>query len=101
LKMTRDEINPKGKNDDDRDPQRYFRRQREEEGPSLTDILGGLLQRLKNLDKERSDLVREIEGLSEEAEKEAEGLGKELSTLREQAVALKEVLEAMRSRRKI
>lgn len=99
--MTRDDVNPKSRSDENRDPPKYFKRPREEEEASLTEVLGGLLQRLKNLDKERTDLVEEIEGLSEEAEKEAEDLGRELSTLKEQAVALKEVLEAMRSRRRI
>jgi predicted nucleic acid-binding Zn-ribbon protein len=99
--MPRDEVNPKSRGDDDRDPQKYFRRQREEEEPSLTGVLSGLLQRLKNLDKERADLVGEIQELSEEAEREAEDMGKELATLKEQAVALKEVLETMRSRRKV
>lgn len=64
------------------------------------EVLGRLLQRLKSLDKQRTDLIQEIERLGEEAEKEAEKQEKELSTLMEQAVALKEVLEAMHSRNK-
>ena len=82
-------------------PPRYFRKPGEEEEVKLTEVLGGLLQRLKTLDKERADLVEEIYQLGEEAEKEAEELEKELSTLKEQAGALKEVLDQMRSRRRI
>ena len=99
--MTKDDINPKSRDDEDRDPPKYFRRPREEEEVKLTEVLGNLLQRLKNLDNERTDLVQEIEKLGEEAEKETEELEHELSTLREQAGALKEVLEQMRSRRRI
>ena len=99
--MPKDDINSKFRTDEDRDPPKYsFRRPREEEETNLTEVLGGLLQRLKSLDKQRTDLADEIGRLSEEAEKEAEDLERELSTLREQAVALKEVLEAMRARRK-
>lgn len=99
--MTTDDPNPKSKSDEDRDSSKYtFRRLREEEEVSLTEVLSGLLERLKNLNKQRTDLEQEIERLSGEAEKEAEDLEKELSTLKEQAMALKEVLEAMRSRRK-
>jgi seryl-tRNA synthetase len=94
---TKDEINLKSRDD----PPKYFRRPREEEEVKLTEVLGNLLQRLKNLDNERTDLVQEIEKLGEEAEKEAEEMEKELSTLKEQAVSLKEVLEEMRRRRRI
>jgi predicted nucleic acid-binding Zn-ribbon protein len=98
--MPKDDINPKFRTEEDRDPPKYnFRKPREEE-TNLTEVLGGLLQRLKSLDKQRTDLADEIGRLSEDAEKEAEDLERELSTLREQAVALKEVLEAMRARRK-
>jgi seryl-tRNA synthetase len=101
LGMPKDEISLKSRNEEDRDPPKYFRKPREEEEVKLTEVLGGLLQRLKSLDKERTNLVEEIERLGEEAEKEAEEMDKELSTLKEQAGALKEVLEEMRSRRRI
>jgi hypothetical protein len=99
--MTTNDLNPKSKSAEDRDPPKYtFRRPREEEEINLMEVLSGLLQRLKSLDKGRTDLAQEIERLGEEAEKEAEEQEKELSTLKEQAVALKKVLEAMRSRNK-
>jgi hypothetical protein len=99
--MTTDDPNPKSKSDEDRDSSKYtFRRLRKEEEVSLTEVLRGLLERLKSLDKQRTYLEQDIYQLGGEAEKEAEDLEKELSTLKEQAMALKEVLEAMRSRRK-
>jgi len=97
----KDDTNLKSRDDEDRDPPKYFRKPREEEETKLTEVLGGLLQRLKNLDRERTELVEEIQRLGEDAEKEAEELEKELSTLKEQAGALKEVLDQMRSRRRI
>jgi seryl-tRNA synthetase len=99
--MMKEDTNLKSRDDEDRDPPKYFRKPREEEEIKLTEVLGKLLQRLKNLDNERTDLVEQIERLGEEAEKEAEEMEKELSTLKEQAVSLKEVLEEMRSRRRI
>jgi seryl-tRNA synthetase len=98
--MTRDDINPKSRTDENRDPPKYFKRPREEEEASLTEVLGGLLQRLKNLDKERTDLVEDIYQLGEEAEKEAEVLGRELSTLKGQTTELEKVLSAIRAHRK-
>jgi septal ring factor EnvC (AmiA/AmiB activator) len=98
----KEDINLKSRDDEDRDPPKYFRKPKEEEEEvRLTEVLSGLLQRLKSLDRERTEVVDEIEKLGEEAEKETEELEKELSTLREQAGSLKEVLEQMRSRRKI
>lgn len=95
------DITPKPNSDADGNPPKYtFGRPREEERVNLMEVLGRLLQRLKSLDKQRTDLIQEIERLGEEAEKEAEKQEKELSTLMEQAVALKEVLEAMHSRNK-
>jgi len=95
------DTSPKPSSDANRNPPKYtFSRPREEEKVNLMEVLGGLLQRLKNLDKQRTDLIQEIERLGEEAEREAEKQEKELSTLMEQAVALKEVLEAMHSRNK-
>jgi len=99
--MTTDDSTLKPKGDEDKDSSRYtFKRPREEEEVNLMEILTGLLQRLKSLDKERTDIVHEIERLGEEAENEAEEQEKELSTLKEQTVALKEVLEAMHLRNK-
>jgi hypothetical protein len=98
---TTDDLNPKSKSAEDRDPPKYtLNKPREEEKINLMDVLSGLLQRLKSLDKGRTDLAQEIERLGEEAEKEAEEQEKELSILKEQAVALKELLEDMRSRNK-
>ena len=97
----KEDTNLKSRDAEDRDPPKYFRKPREEEEIKLTEVLGKLLQRLKNLDNERTELVEQIERLGEEAEKEAEEMERDLSTLREQAVSLKEVLEEMRSRRRI
>lgn len=81
--MPKDDINPKFSMYEDRDPPKYtFRRPREEEEISLTDVLGRLLRRLKRLDEERTDIEENIYQLSEEAEKEAEDLEKELSSAR-------------------
>jgi len=98
--MTRNDVNPKSRSGEDRDSPKYFKRPREEEEASLTEVLGGLLQRLKNLEKERTDLVEEIYRLGEEAEKEAEDLGRELSTLKVQTTELEKVLSAIRAHRK-
>jgi len=98
--MTKDDINPKSKSDEHRDPQRYFRGPRQGEEVGLTEVLSGLLQRLKNLEKERAGLVEEIYRLGEEAEKEAEDLGKELSVLKGQTTELEEVLNAIHAHRK-
>jgi predicted nucleic acid-binding Zn-ribbon protein len=98
--MPKEDINPKFRSEENRDPPKYTFRRPSEEETSLTEVLAGLLQRLKTLDKERTDITDEIERLSEEAEKEAENMERELSTLKEQAVAVREVLETMRSRRR-
>jgi len=83
LEMPKDNVNPKSRSDEGRDPPKYtFRRPREEEEISLTEVLGGLLQRLKSLDNERTDIEENIYQLGEEAEKEAEDLEKELSSAR-------------------
>jgi len=95
------DVSPKLSSDADRNPAKYtLIRPREEQETSLMEVLGGLLRRLKILDKERTELSQEIERLSEEAENEAKEQEKELYTLKEQAIALKEVLEAMRSHNK-
>lgn len=99
--MTEEEINPESRADEDRDPPKFFRKPREEEEIRLTEVLARVIQKLRSLDKERTELVEEIERLGEEAENESEEMEKELSTLKEQAVSLKEVLEEMRSRRRI
>jgi len=100
LGLPKDEIGLKSRNDEDRDPPKYFRKPREEEEVKLTEVLGGLLQRLKSLDKERTNLVEEIYQLGEEAEKEAEELGKELSVLKGQTAELEEVLSTIHAHRK-
>jgi len=95
------DVNLESRNEGDRSASKYFGKRREEEDVKLTEVVSGLLQRLKSLDKERTSLVDEIERLSEEAEKEAAEQEKELSTLKEEVSALREVLEGMRSRRRI
>ena len=69
--MMVDDINLKSRNDEERSPSKYFGKPREEEDVKLTEALSGLLQRLKSLHKERTNLVDKIERLGEEAEKEA------------------------------
>jgi chromosome segregation ATPase len=98
LGARKEEISLRSGSDEDRDPPRYFGKPREEVKP--TEVLGRLLQRLKNLDKERADLVEQIYQLGEEAEKEAEQLGRELSTLKAQTAELEEVLHAIHAHRK-
>ena len=101
LEMPKDDVNAKFRTDDDRDPPKYtFNRPREEEEVNLTEVLSGLLQRLKSLDKQRTDLEQDIYQLGGEAEKEAEDLEKELSTLKEQTRELEEVLSAIQAHRK-
>ena len=82
------------------DPPKFFGRPREEEEIKLTDVLGKLLQRLKNLENARTELVEQIYQLGGEAEKEAEDLEKELSTLKEQVTELEKVLSAIHAHRK-
>ena len=81
------------------DPPKFFGKPREEE-IKLTDVLGKLLQRLKNLENARTELVEQICQLGGEAEKEAEDLEKELSTLKEQVTELEKVLSAIHAHRK-
>jgi uncharacterized protein YlxW (UPF0749 family) len=81
-------------------PSRYFKKTKEDE-VKYTEILGNLLDRLKRLEKERTQVVDEIEQLGEEAEREAEELEREVSSLKERAVELREVLNAMRARKRI
>ena len=97
---TKDEINLKSRDDEDRDPPKYFRRPREEEEVKLTEVLGNLLQRLKNLDNKRTELAQEIYQLGEEAEKEAEEMEKELSTLKGQIAELEELMNTIHAHRK-
>jgi hypothetical protein len=101
LEMPKDDVNPKFRTDEDRDPPKYtFRRPREEERISLTEVVSGLLERLKSLDKQRTDLEQDIYQLGGEAQKEAEDLEKELSTLKEQTRDLEEVLSVIHAHRK-
>jgi len=81
-------------------PTRYFKKAKEEEA-SYTEMLGDLLDKLKKLEKERTQVIEEIEQLGEEAEKEAEELEREVSNLKERAVELRELLHAMRSRKRL
>ena len=98
LETTKEKMNLRSRNNEDRDPPRYFGKPREEVKP--TEVLDRLLQRLKNLDKERADIVEEIYQLGEEAEKEAEQLGRELSSLKAQTAELEEVLRTIHAHRK-
>jgi predicted nucleic acid-binding Zn-ribbon protein len=94
-------INLESRNDENRNAPEYFTRHREEKAVRLADALTELLQRLKSLNNERTNLVAEIERLSEEARRETAEQEKELSTLKEQVRALEEVLREMHSRRRI
>ena len=98
--MTKEGISLKPRTEENRDSPRYFRKPREEEETKLTDVLGRLLQKLKSLDNERTELVEQILQLGEEAEKEAEEIEKELSTLKEQITELEEVLNTIHAHRK-
>jgi seryl-tRNA synthetase len=101
LGMTAQDTNLKSKDDEDRDPPRYFRKPKEEEEIRLTEVLSGLLQRLKSLDRERTEVVEEIYRLGEEAEKQAEELEKELSTLKKQTTEFEEVLSTIHAHRRV
>ena len=85
----------------DKDPPKYFTAPKEQEETRLTEMLSGLLQRLKSLDRERTELVEEIYRLGEEAEKEAEELEKELSTLKKQTTEFEEVLSTIQAHRRV
>ena len=102
LEKKKDDINPKSNSDRDRSMPKYtFRRPREDAKANLMEVLGGLIQRLKSLDKQRTDVEEDIYQLGGEAQKEAENLEKELSTLKEQTRELEEVLNAIHVHRKV
>ncbi len=94
------DVNLKSRKDEGRDPPKYFRKPREEEEIKLTEILGKLLQRLRNLDSQRKELVQQIYQLGEQAEEESEELEKELSILKGQITELEEVLSTIHAHRK-
>ena len=98
--VPKDDVNPKFRSEEDRDPPKYTFRRPSEEETSLTDVLAGLLQRLKTLDKQRTDLEGDIRQIGEEAEEEAGDIEKELSALREQTKELQGVLTAIHAHRK-
>ena len=100
LGMKTQDINLKSRDDEDRDPPKYFTKPKEQE-IRLTEVLSGLLQRLKTMDRQRSELVEEIYRLGEEAEKEAEELEKELSTLKKQTTEFEEVLSTIQAHRRV
>jgi seryl-tRNA synthetase len=101
----KEDVNSRFRDEEDKDPPKYsFRRPTppppSQEEMSLTEVLGELLQRLKTLDKQRTDLEGDVWQLGGEAEKEAEDLEKELSTLKEQTKELEGVLTAIYAHRK-
>lgn len=77
----------------------FFERKKENE-IDIEEALHKFMDKVKRLQKERSELIREIEELGEEAEREAKELEKEVSMLKKQAMALNEVLRTMRTRTK-
>jgi seryl-tRNA synthetase len=97
----KEDINLKSRDDEDRDPPKYFRKPKEEKEVRLTEMLSGHLQRLKSLNRERTELVEEIYHLGEEAEKESEDLEKELSTLKKQTTEFEEVLSAIQLHKRV
>ena len=66
----------------------------------VEEALCKFIEKVKRLQKERLELVREIEELGEQAEQEAKKLEREVSTLKKQATTLNEVLRDIRTRRK-
>jgi DNA repair exonuclease SbcCD ATPase subunit len=98
--VPKDDVNPKFRSEENRDPPKYTFRRPGEEEKSFTELLAGLLQRLKTLDKQRTDLEEDIRQLSEEAEEEAGNIEKELSALREQTKELQGVLTAIHAHKK-
>jgi DNA repair exonuclease SbcCD ATPase subunit len=102
LEKEKGDISPKSNRDEGRSMPKYtFRRPREEAKVNLMEVLGGLIQRLKSLDRQRTDVEEDIYQLGGEAQKEAENLEKELSTLKEQTRELEEVLNAIHAHRKV
>ncbi|HVP16878.1 MAG TPA: hypothetical protein VMT42_05900 [candidate division Zixibacteria bacterium] len=102
LEKEKEDINTKPNSDEGRIMTKYnFRRPREEAKVNPVEVLGGLNQRLKSLDRQRTDVEEDIYQLGEEAQKEAENLEKELSTLKEQTRELEEVLNAIHAHRKV
>jgi len=100
--VPKDDISPKPNSVADRNSPKYtFGRPREEEKVNPVDVSGRLLQRLKSLDKQRTEVEEQIYQLGGEAQKEAENLEKELSTLKEQTKELEEVLNAIHAHRKV
>lgn len=98
--MLKDDISPKSSSDAKRNPPKYTFARPSEAKVNLMEVLGGLIQRLKSLDRQRNDVEEDIYQLGGEAQKEAENLEKELSTLKEQTRELEEVLNAIHAHRK-
>lgn len=88
-----------GNSDVDEEGNPFFQRKRNTE-IDIEDALSKFIDKIKKLQKERSELIREIEELGEEAEQEAKQLEKEVSMLKKQAMALNDVLRDMRTRKK-
>jgi predicted RNase H-like nuclease (RuvC/YqgF family) len=97
---TPDTIKSEPRDSADRSPPRYFAKRMEENHIKLTEVLSRLIRRLENMNKERSDLLNEVETLREDAGEEVRKQEKDLSTFKEQVISLREVLEEMRSRRR-
>lgn len=66
----------------------------------IEETLHRFIEKIKRLQKERTELIREIEQLGEEAEREAKELEREVSMLKQQAMSLNEVLRTMHTHRK-
>jgi len=66
----------------------------------IEEALSRLVEKVKHLQKERLELIREIEELGEQAEHEAKKLESEVSTLKKQATTLNEVLRDIRTHKK-
>ena len=76
-----------------------FIRKEEETDIDIGTRLDNLLKKVKKLQKERTELLRNVEELKEDAKREAKNLEREVSTLKEHAMIFRETLKEMRTRK--
>jgi len=84
-----------------REANSFFGKKKQTENQSqIEEALRTFIEKVKRLQKEKLELVREIEELGEQVEKEAQKLESEVSTLKKQVTTLNEVLRDVRTRGK-
>ena len=85
---------------DDEENSYFGKRKQTENENEIEAALRKFIEKVKRLQKERLELVREVEELGEQVEQEAKKLESEVSTLKKQATTLNEVLRDIRTRKK-